>query len=80
MKKYPYDTHRTCNLVVHRYLGFSAIFFRFRIKLHLHTIPSVNICEIFTTGLMPCDAACRLSWVGKGQTRTHSLMKILDNV
>jgi hypothetical protein len=61
MKKYPYDTHDICNLAVQRYLGFSAIFFRFRTKLNSHIIPPVNIREILVTGLIPCGGACRLS-------------------
>jgi hypothetical protein len=41
MEKYPYDTHNTGNLAVQRYLGFSAIFFRIRTKLHFHIILSL---------------------------------------
>jgi hypothetical protein len=61
MEKYPYDNHVICNLTVQGYLGFSAIFFLFRTKLHLYIIPPVNVREILVTRLIPCSGAGRLS-------------------
>ena len=78
MEKYPYDNHDICSLTVQRYLGFSAIFFRFRTKLHSYFIPLVNMGELLVTGLIPCAGAGRLSWVG-GYRLSHGLMKILRN-
>ena len=78
MEKYPYDSHDICNLTVQRYLGFSALFFRFRTKLHLYIIPLFNMGEILVTGLIPCGGVCRLSWVGEYRL-SHGLTKILRN-
>jgi len=64
--------------MVQRYLGFSAIFFRFRTKLHLHIIPPVNMCEILVTGLILCSGAGRLPWVGEYRL-SQGLMKIFLN-
>jgi hypothetical protein len=79
MEKYQYYTHNTCNFAVQRYLGFAAIFFRFRIKLHFHIISSVNMCQILVTGLILCSGAGRLPWVGEYRL-SHGLMKIFRNV
>ncbi len=51
MMKYPYDNHVIYILTVQRYLGFSAISFRFRTNLRLYIIPPVNTREILVTGL-----------------------------
>jgi len=42
MEKYPYDNHVIYNLTVQRHLGFSAVFSRFRTKLHLCIAASIH--------------------------------------
>ena len=65
MEKYPYDNHDIYSLTVQRYLGFSAIFSRFRTKLHLYIISPYQYALDFGNGTDPL-LRCRQIILGWG--------------
>jgi hypothetical protein len=65
---------------VQRHLDFSAIFFRFRTKLPLHIIFTVDVCDILLTGLILCSGPGRLPWVGEYRLSDKTVRKMLFTI